>query len=183
MWEQKESLQAQSLRRDGKTYKEISIILGRTYYSVRCHLYNHKGRYKKNEGKICNNCKKIHKTENLFCSKFCNEDFRFKETLKRIKKGEIPDSSRRVIKAAIIKLRGHKCEICKTEEWQGQKVPLILDHIDGEHENSKLVNLRLVCPNCDAQLPTYKSKNRGKGRKNRTLQYYKDQLKKQNGKD
>ena len=131
----------------------------------------------------CNNCKRKHLTKNLFCSKDCRNEFRFKETIKRIKKGELKDTNRETIKKAIIKLRGHKCEICSSEEWQEQKIPLILDHIDGDHENNKLVNLRLVCPNCDAQLPTYKSKNKGKGRKNRTIEYYKSQIKEQNGKD
>ena len=32
-------------------------------------------------------------------------------------------------------------------------------------------NLRLVCPNCDSQLPTYKSRNRGSGRHSRRQRY------------
>lgn len=128
----------------------------------------------------CNNCKKVHLTKNLFCSSTCRKEFRFRENLKKIKKGELKDTNRETIKKTVLTLKGHKCEICKTEEWQGEKIPLILDHIDGDHNNNKLSNLRLVCPNCDAQLPTYKSKNRGKGRKNRTIEYYKEQLKSKN---
>ena len=45
-----------------------------------------------------------------------------------------------------------------------------MDHIDGNSENNRLDNLRLICSNCDMQLPTYKAKNKGKGRKDR----YKD---------
>lgn len=47
--------------------------------------------------------------------------------------------------------------------WNNKKIVFILDHIDGHHDNNDENNLRLVCPNCDSQLPTYKSKNRGNG--------------------
>ncbi|WIM86214.1 hypothetical protein PT015_14985 [Candidatus Mycobacterium wuenschmannii] len=32
-------------------------------------------------------------------------------------------------------------------------------------------NLRLICPNCDSQLPTYKARNRGSGRHYRRQRY------------
>ena len=46
-----------------------------------------------------------------------------------------------------------------------------MDHIDGNSDNNILSNLRLVCGNCDMQLPTYKSKNKGNGRYYRRLRY------------
>lgn len=72
---------------------------------------------------------------------------------------------RRYMKKFLIHKNGHKCSICGLKEWMGKEIPLICDHIDGDSSNSKLENFRLVCCNCDAQLPTFKSKNRGKGRK------------------
>jgi 5-methylcytosine-specific restriction endonuclease McrA len=83
----------------------------------------------------------------------------------------------RQLKKVVIKHQGHQCSICQETEWLGLKIPIVLDPIDGDHTNNKLSNLRLVCPNCDAQLPTYKSKNMGKGRKDRTLAYYKERFK------
>jgi len=56
-------------------------------------------------------------------------------------------------------------------EWLNQSIPLILDHINGNSDDSSLENTRLVCGNCEMQLPTYKSKNRGKGRKCRRSLY------------
>ncbi len=59
----------------------------------------------------------------------------------------------------------HKCEKCNNTEWNNLPIPLELDHIDGNSFNHKLENLRLLCPNCHAQTPTYRSKNRKSLRK------------------
>lgn len=42
----------------------------------------------------------------------------------------------------------------------GQPIPLELDHIDGNHQNNALQNLRLLCPNCHALTPTFRDKNK-----------------------
>jgi predicted nucleic acid-binding Zn ribbon protein len=60
--------------------------------------------------------------------------------------------------------REHICVLCKNTEWQGKPIPLVSDHIDGNPHNHQLDNLRLICNNCNALLPTYKSKNIGNGR-------------------
>jgi 5-methylcytosine-specific restriction endonuclease McrA len=70
-----------------------------------------------------------------------------------------------------MKTRPHLCAICDVKEWQGKLVPLVLDHIDGNPENWDLLNLRLICPNCDAQTSTYKGKNKGHGRWKRRERY------------
>ena len=56
----------------------------------------------------------------------------------------------------------HKCEICGIMEWNGQPTPLELDHIDGNHHNNTLDNLRVICPNCHAQTDNYRGKNKGR---------------------
>jgi hypothetical protein len=77
----------------------------------------------------------------------------------------------RIIKKVLLYLRGKKCSICDNSEWLGKPIALIMDHIDGNSDNNQVDNLRLVCPNCDAFLPTYKSKNRGNGRFSRRKRY------------
>jgi hypothetical protein len=64
------------------------------------------------------------------------------------------------------------CAICaQSAVWNGVALSLVLDHIDGDASNNRRDNLRLVCPNCDSQLPTFKSRNRGNGRAWRRERY------------
>lgn len=52
------------------------------------------------------------------------------------------------------------CEICgQDENWNGMKISLILDHINGVYNDNRLENLRIVCPNCNAGLDTHAGKN------------------------
>lgn len=52
-----------------------------------------------------------------------------------------------------------QCCRCKLSEWQGQPIPLELEHKDGNHMNNNLDNLEILCPNCHALTPTYRGKN------------------------
>ncbi|TXH11815.1 MAG: endonuclease [Spirochaetes bacterium] len=77
----------------------------------------------------------------------------------------------RLFRKYLLETREHRCAICLRVEWQGQKIPLVMDHEDGNSQNWSLPNLRLICGNCDMQLPTFKNKNRGKGRGYRRERY------------
>ena len=89
-------------------------------------------------------------------------------TIDIVENGKLPllteYTARKHAKRYLIHTRGHECFICTTSEWQDKPVPLVCDHISGDSTDNRIENFRLVCCNCDAQLPTFKSKNRGKGR-------------------
>jgi hypothetical protein len=81
------------------------------------------------------------------------------------------------IKKHILNEQNGVCIICSNINiWNNKPLVLILDHIDGNAYNNCRENLRLICPNCDSQLDTYKSKNKNSARKERYLKNYKNNM-------
>ena len=71
----------------------------------------------------------------------------------------------RHVRAYLLETRGACC-ICGWAERNRVtgKVPLQIDHVDGDWRNNRPDNLRLLCPNHHALTATYGALNRGKGR-------------------
>jgi len=56
------------------------------------------------------------------------------------------------------------CEKCGLTEWNGEKISLELNHMNGDRFDHRIGNLELLCPNCHAQTETYRGKNMGNSR-------------------
>lgn len=107
-----------------------------------------------------NSCKQCNtQTKNTFyCSNTCQHLW---QTKQKLENGTL---DHRTIRAFLLKERGQKCEECGIFEWQGRQIVMEMDHVNGDHADNTLANLKLLCPNCHSQTSTYKSKNRGRGR-------------------
>jgi DNA-directed RNA polymerase subunit M/transcription elongation factor TFIIS len=132
----------------------------------------------------CNNCNCIiHYRESQsfgkYCSNKCQKQFQNKNLIESwikgkwngLKKGFVLSS---VIRNHLIELSNNKCSLCGWDKINSitNKIPLEIDHIDGNCQNSQPENLRVLCPNCHSLTPTYRALNKGKGNKTR-LKYNK----------
>ena len=56
-----------------------------------------------------------------------------------------------------------KCEICGwRQRSKDGRIPLELDHINGIHSDNRLINLRILCPNCHSLQETHRGRNKNK---------------------
>lgn len=65
----------------------------------------------------------------------------------------------RLIKENLLK---GECYECGISDWQGHKLSLHLDHVNGKNTDNRLENLRLLCPNCHSITDTYCGRNSNK---------------------
>lgn len=87
-------------------------------------------------------------------------DGKNKFALKNILDGKHPQYTSHKLRIRLIAegIKEDKCEECGIEDWNGKSLPKHLDHIDGNHYNHKLSNLRILCPNCHQQTDNHGSK-------------------------
>jgi hypothetical protein len=68
---------------------------------------------------------------------------------------------RRLIKEGLLENRCYECGA--PPEWRGRPLVHRLDHRNGDRTDNRLENLRLLCPNCDSQTPTFSGRNKNRG--------------------
>ena len=115
--------------------------------------------------KTCLSCGKPIPNRNVYCNNKCQGNHKRYLIFKKIEEGDtsFPEES---YKQYLIEKYGAKCMEC---EWNKVhsitgRVPIQLEHIDGNSDNHNLINLKLLCPNCHSLTPTFGALNKGNGR-------------------
>lgn len=101
--------------------------------------------------------------------KYCNRDCQYKATIvPKIVAGKCNHPT--TLKRYLQYIDGNRCKICENSGWHNNQ-PLILqlDHIDGNSDNNLPKNLRLLCPNCHTQTPTFATRQKKQTKRNRYL--------------
>lgn len=66
----------------------------------------------------------------------------------------------RLLEGGLLK---EECYICgQPPTWNKNPLALQLDHINGINNDNRIENLRILCPNCHTQTPTFSGKNKNK---------------------
>ena len=132
--------------------------------------------FNKKEGDYlnCINCNKQISKRSKYCSNKCQKEYQYKTYINKWKnseddgmRGEYQISS--YIKTYLLSKYKNKCARCGWGEINKytNKIPLEIEHMDGNYKNNKEENLILLCPNCHSLTSTYKGANLNKGRKSR----------------
>ena len=114
--------------------------------------------------------KLITRPDRKYCSSRCHLDHDFRLRAQLLESGSyhvLGTSS--FVRRYLRKRLGERCTACGWAERHPttHKVPVEVEHIDGDWRNNRLDNLTLLCPNCHALTPTFRGLNRGHGRAHR----------------
>jgi hypothetical protein len=120
--------------------------------------------------KKCLNCLKIlSSNKKIYCDNICQHSAQRKN---KIEKG-FDKCSSRFMRDYLIDKHGAECMKCQWKQINNTtgKIPIEMNHIDGNSENNDLDNLELLCPNCHSLTSNYRALNKGNGRHKRRERY------------
>ena len=123
----------------------------------------------------CTNCNKEISKRNKYCSIECQKEYEYKKYIDNWKNGIVNGLRGKYqlsmhIKTYLLRKYNYKCSICGWNKINPytNKIPLEIEHKDGNYLNNKEENLIVLCPNCHSLTSTYKGANINKGRKYRS---------------
>lgn len=125
-------------------------------------------RFNPNKNKTCLKCDNNLKHSQIkFCSRECSGTYKSNELIEKWIKGEHSGSEAsgvlsKACRSYLIKQANYKCSECgwcKPNIITGKPI-LSVDHIDGNWQNNKFGNHKVLCYNCHTLTPTFGALNK-----------------------
>jgi 5-methylcytosine-specific restriction endonuclease McrA len=73
-----------------------------------------------------------------------------------------PERNRTHVKLRLLSagIKENRCEECGISQWLDEPLSMTLHHVNGDGDDNRLANLRLLCPNCHSQTPNFARRRR-----------------------
>jgi hypothetical protein len=113
-----------------------------------------------------------------YCSNRCQVDYQHKEYISKWRAGLVDGKRGKKaplisnhLRRYLIEVFGERCSACGWDRHHSKtgRVPLEVNHKDGNAENNSESNLELLCPNCHSLTDNFRNLNRGNGREYRRM--------------
>ena len=122
-------------------------------------------RSREKKQKNCKCCNEPIPNRNVYCNNTCQSVYQRNKYIAEWKQGKHRGSRGKNLLLSkhlewyLRDRSNNECEICGWNEINQytSRVPLEVDHIDGDASNNKEENLRLICPNCHSLTPTFRN--------------------------
>jgi HNH endonuclease len=114
--------------------------------------------------------KGIAQNSTKYCSNRCQFLAQFENFIRRWLAGEVSGGSvgkvSGHVRRYLLEQGGEQCSRCGWHERHQVtgRLPLEVDHLNGNYADNSPTNVRLLCPNCHALTPTFRALNKGNGR-------------------
>ena len=70
------------------------------------------------------------------------------------------EPAHRLRRALLESGRAYRCEVCGLgPEWNGRRLVLQVDHVNGAPHDSRRENVRFICPNCHSQTVNFSGRS------------------------
>lgn len=117
----------------------------------------------------CNSSHPIRRnTTSKYCSNSCQQEYEYRQRVDSWLSGKEvgymgkTKNIKNFVRRWLFETRGCKCEECGWDKLHPvDNRPLVeIDHIDGDAGNCSPSNLKILCPNCHSQTPTFRARNK-----------------------
>ena len=153
----------------------VSRNLQHRKYCLACSPYGARNNRQLHKHRSCRSCGKPVGTKAWHCSNACQVEYQYQAWIERrlagLESGILKGgATTTMIRRYLIQTRGERCESCGWNERHPMtgNVPIATHHLDGNSDNNRPENLRLLCPNEHSLTTNYGNLNKGKGKRRRS---------------